>query len=61
MPFGDQGFCLNRENFLRLKGYNEALEAGEDLDFVIRSRRRFHLKKEVENRVEISNETNAVL
>jgi len=29
-PFGDQGFCLSRELFVRLGGYDEACSYGED-------------------------------
>ena len=30
VPFGDQGFCLQRDTFLRLGGYNEQASYGED-------------------------------
>ena len=30
MPFGDQGFCLRRETFFRLGGFDETAEYGED-------------------------------
>jgi hypothetical protein len=30
LPFGDQGFCLQRETFLRLEGFSETARYGED-------------------------------
>jgi GT2 family glycosyltransferase len=30
LPFGDQGFCLSRDNFNKLGGFSESVEYGED-------------------------------
>ena len=30
LPFGDQGFCLSKEDFLKLGGYSESAPYGED-------------------------------
>ncbi len=38
LPFGDQGYCLQRRLFDRLCGFREDLPRGEDLDFLIRAR-----------------------
>ena len=40
LPFGDQGICLSREIFLNLGGYNEFLEFGEDLQFLVKCKKR---------------------
>lgn len=39
LPYGDQGYCLRREDVDRLGGFRENLTRGEDLDFLIRARR----------------------
>ncbi len=36
LPFGDQGFILNKSLFDCIKGFDETVMLGEDLDFVIR-------------------------
>lgn len=36
LPFGDQGFIMNRSVFQQLKGFDETVALGEDLDFVVR-------------------------
>jgi len=36
LPFGDQGFLLNKTIFEKLNGFDETLSLGEDLDFVVR-------------------------
>lgn len=38
LPFGDQGFMLSRTLFVQLKGFNEHINLGEDLDFILRVR-----------------------
>ncbi len=38
LPFGDQGFIIKHKIFNRMNGYDEALDLGEDLDFVVRSK-----------------------
>ncbi|MBA3312403.1 MAG: glycosyl transferase family 2 [Planctomycetota bacterium] len=40
LPFGDQGFCLGRELFWRLGGFDERSAYGEDHLFVWAARRR---------------------
>jgi hypothetical protein len=39
LPFGDQGFLLRRRTFLRLGGFDERIDRGEDHAFVWRARR----------------------
>ena len=39
LPFGDQGFCIAREAFLRLGGFDEQAPYGEDHLFVWKARR----------------------
>ena len=41
LPFGDQGFCLSKENFKLLKKYNEKVRYGEDHLFIWQA----HIKK----------------
>jgi len=38
LPFGDQGFVMNKSVFDQLKGFDESLKLGEDLDFVVRAK-----------------------
>lgn len=38
LPYGDQGLCVSRQEFLALGGFREDLERGEDLEFVVRAR-----------------------
>ena len=38
-PFGDQAFCMHRDIFRRLGGFNENVSYGEDLLLVRRARR----------------------
>lgn len=38
LPYGDQGLCMPKREFQRLNGFNESLQRGEDLDFVVRAR-----------------------
>ncbi|NKI35514.1 hypothetical protein HFP89_10080 [Wenzhouxiangella sp. XN79A] len=38
LPFGDQGFRLDRDTFERLGGFDPGVRPGEDLDFVVRAR-----------------------
>lgn len=38
LPYGDQGLCIPKKEFQRLNGFNELLQRGEDLDFVVRAR-----------------------
>lgn len=40
LPFGDQGFIISKALFEQLKGFNETLSMGEDLDFVVRVKAR---------------------
>ncbi len=40
MPFGDQAWLMTRELFDRAGGFDEAFGRGEDLDFLVRARRR---------------------
>lgn len=37
-PYGDQTFCIHRDLWQRLSGFDTRLDRGEDLDFVIRAR-----------------------
>lgn len=39
LPFGDQGFCLSRQTFLELGGFNETAACAEDLIFIITARK----------------------
>lgn len=36
LPFGDQGFILSKSLFAQIKGFDETVSLGEDLDFVMR-------------------------
>lgn len=36
LPFGDQGFVMDKMVFKQLKGFDESLPIGEDLDFIMR-------------------------
>jgi rSAM/selenodomain-associated transferase 2 len=36
LPFGDQGFVVDKAVFEQLHGFDEAVTLGEDLDFVVR-------------------------
>lgn len=36
LPFGDQGFVVPRPVFEQLRGFDEKVDPGEDLDFVVR-------------------------
>lgn len=36
LPFGDQGFIVDRSVYERLHGFDESAALGEDLDFVVR-------------------------
>ncbi len=36
LPFGDQGFIINKVVFEQMKGFDESVSLGEDLDFVVR-------------------------
>ena len=36
LPFGDQGFVINKSLFEHTNGFNESVLVGEDLDFVVR-------------------------
>lgn len=36
LPFGDQGFIINKRLFTHMQGFDETLKRGEDVDFVIR-------------------------
>lgn len=36
LPFGDQGFAIDKTAFNQLNGFDETLPIGEDLDFVVR-------------------------
>lgn len=36
LPFGDQGFIVNKTLFEQLSGFDETVSIGEDLDFVVR-------------------------
>lgn len=36
LPFGDQGFVVPRAVFEQLRGFDEKVDPGEDLDFVVR-------------------------
>lgn len=37
LPFGDQGFAISRANFVRIGGFDESVNAGEDHNFVWRA------------------------
>ena len=39
LPYGDQGFCLSKELFLRIGGFPENVKYGEDLYFVLKTKR----------------------
>ena len=36
LPFGDQGFVIDKSVFEQLHGFDETLRIGEDLDFIVR-------------------------
>lgn len=36
LPFGDQGFIVRKSVFRHMKGFDETIALGEDLDFVVR-------------------------
>ena len=36
LPFGDQGFIMHSSLFERIKGFDENVTMGEDLDFIVR-------------------------
>jgi len=36
LPFGDQGFIINKSLLEQLNGFDETVSVGEDLDFVVR-------------------------
>ncbi len=36
LPFGDQGFILSKRLFSSMGGFDESLNIGEDLDFIVR-------------------------
>ncbi|NOR70577.1 MAG: glycosyltransferase [Methylomarinum sp.] len=36
LPFGDQGFIINKSIFEHTNGFDETVSVGEDLDFVVR-------------------------
>jgi len=38
LPFGDQGLIMNKNIFETLRGFDDSLTLGEDLDFVIRAK-----------------------
>ena len=38
LPFGDQGYIIDKTEFARLHGFDESIALGEDLDFVVRLR-----------------------
>ena len=38
VPYGDQGFCISKENFTKIGKYSEDLELAEDLMFVWHAR-----------------------
>jgi len=38
LPFGDQGYIIDKTLFARLHGFDESIALGEDLDFVVRLR-----------------------
>jgi len=38
LPYGDQGFIMNKTVFEQLNGFDETISLGEDLDFVVRLR-----------------------
>jgi hypothetical protein len=39
LPYGDQGYCLRRSDWLRFGAFRNELLRGEDLDFLVRARR----------------------
>ena len=39
LPYGDQGYCLSKELFLRIGGFPENVKYGEDLYFVLKTKR----------------------
>ena len=47
LPFGDQGFVMNKSIFEQLNGFDETVSIGEDLDFVIRLQAAGHLLHEL--------------
>lgn len=38
LPFGDQGLCLSKDLFTRLRGFDESCTVGEDLNFILKAR-----------------------
>ena len=39
LPYGDQGFCMSKELFIRVGGFSERVPFGEDLHFVLQLKR----------------------
>ena len=39
LPYGEQGYCLSKELFLRIGGFPENVKYGEDLYFVLKTKR----------------------
>lgn len=54
MPFGDQGFCLSRENFKLLGGYDETASYGEDHLLTWQARREGVRLRAIRARIETS-------
>jgi len=40
LPFGDQAFCIQKDYFLELKGFDESLSLGEDHNFIWKAKRK---------------------
>ena len=38
LPFGDQGYIIDKSVFVQLNGFDEAVTLGEDLDFAVRAK-----------------------
>ncbi len=38
LPYGDQGYCIRKADFVALGGFRDDLVRGEDLDFLVRAR-----------------------
>ena len=39
LPYGDQGYCLSKDLFIRIGGFPENVEYGEDLYFVLKTKK----------------------
>lgn len=45
LPYGDQGFCISKENFLKTSFFHEDTPYGEDLLFALEAKRLFGINR----------------